>query len=419
MIFSVVKNLFNNSQQTNYYYRLALDIGTEYVKAMVVKFDKQYICEIIGYGRVKQETMNMEGGAISDIEEVIKKCHEAINQALERTEVEPEEIVMGIAGEFVKGVVTNISDKRFWAKRPLTQSEINSLVYKAQQQAMEEAEGKLLTDMGLDDLKVRLINSSVVDMKIDGYRITNPEEFQGKNLEVSVFSTFAPLVHVGALETIAERLGYELVGIIAEPFAVAKSIMSEEAYEFGAIVIDIGGGTTDIALIRNGGIEGTKMFSLAGRAFTRSLAREFNLSFAQAEKLKLKYSADKLSQGADKVGQVIRSDLNLLYEGIEVALNKLAQGEALPQKVYLCGGGSALKGLFAGMRQWELYEELPFFKQPEVKLLTGDKIEGIQDTVDQLKGPQDVTPRSLALQSTMVQEIKRRGLWKRLVANLG
>ncbi|GAB6099150.1 hypothetical protein JCM16358_10290 [Halanaerocella petrolearia] len=417
LIFSILNNIFKDEQEGPNY-RIALDIGTEYIKAVVVKFDDGYICEIIGYGRVKQAYTNMEGGAISDIEDVIKRSYEAIEVATEMAEVEPEEIVIGIAGEFVKGVVTNLEHKRFLSKRKLKKKELDSLVQQAQKEALSEAEDKLLADTGLDNVKMQLINSSVVEIKLDGYKITNPEEFQGKNLELTVFSTFAPLVHVGALQTIADRLNYKLVGIVAEPFAIAKSIMSNEAYEFGAIVIDIGGGTTDIALIRNGGIEGTQMFSWAGRAFTKTLAREFNLSLEKAEELKLEYSAGNLEE-TDRIEQLLQKDLNLLYEGVEVALDELAQAEALPQKIYLCGGGSALSGLFDGIQQRKMYENLPFFKKPDIKLLTAKDITGVDDRTDKLVGTENVTPKCLALQATMIQESYETSLWDKIAVTLG
>ncbi|GAB6139243.1 cell division FtsA domain-containing protein [Halanaerobaculum tunisiense] len=423
-IFSVLSNIISDQSETEFYHRIALDIGTEYIKAVIVRFNQEYICEIIGYGRIKQSYTNMEGGAISNIEEVIKKSYEAIEEAVEMAEVRPEEIVIGIAGEFVKGVVTTLERKRLFSKKKLKQKEIDKLVEEAQEEAISQAEEKLLADIGLDDVEVQLINSSVVEIKLDGYKITNPEEFQGKNLELTVFNTFAPLVHVGALETVADRLDYKLAGIIAEPFAIAKSIMSNEAYEFGAIVIDIGGGTTDIALIRNGGIEGTKMFSWAGRAFTKSLAREFNLSLAEAEQLKLNYSVGELEaaeevEAVEKIEQILQPDFNLLYEGVELALDELAMAEALPQKIYLCGGGSALTGLFDGIQQREMYEELPFFKQPDIKLLTAEDITGIEDRVGKLSGTESVTPKSLALQATMIQEVYETSFWDKLTIGIG
>nr|WP_239550926.1 cell division FtsA domain-containing protein [Halanaerobacter jeridensis] len=412
-----MRDLFTGTKNSDYQYRVALDIGTEFVKALIVRFNNDEVREIIGFGKVKQDYSNMEGGAISDIEEVIKRCYEAIEEAKAMAEVEVNEVVIGIAGEFVKGVVNKVSKKRTISTKRLQRKEIDNLVHQVQEESLTTAKKKLLADIGLENIKVELVNSSVVEIKIDGYKVSNPEKFQGKNLEVTVFNTFAPLVHVSALETIATRLGYRLAGIIAEPFAIAKSIMSNEAYEFGAIVIDIGGGTTDIALVRNGGIEGTKMFSLAGRNFTKSLARHFNISLTQAEDLKLKYSQGKVKEGRDQIDTTLKNDIKLLAEGIEVALSKLANSEALPQKIYLCGGGSSLANLKEGIKERELYEELPFFKTPEINLLTASDIKGIEDRVNLKDSTENVTPKSLALQAAMVQSSHEGNFLEKLVSN--
>ncbi|QQR52453.1 ethanolamine ammonia-lyase reactivating factor EutA [bacterium] len=98
-------------------------------------------------------------------------------------------------------------------------------------------------------------------------------------MAIQLFNAFAPMVHLGALQSVAQDLDLNLINIAAEPFAVAKSVGGQDSGEFSAIFIDIGGGTTDIALVNNGGVEGTKMFAIGGRSFTKRLAQTANLSF--------------------------------------------------------------------------------------------------------------------------------------------
>src|SRR5437667_9800 len=85
----------------------------------------------------------------------------------------------------------------------------------------------------------------VGQVRIDGYGVTNPIDFQGHVVEITVFNTFSPLTHIGALQTIAQELDLELVATVAEPYALARGCSSDESYEMGAIFIDVGGGTTD------------------------------------------------------------------------------------------------------------------------------------------------------------------------------
>src|SRR5207237_5716355 len=110
------------------------------------------------------------------------------------------------------------------------------------------------------------------------------------NVRIAIFDAFAPLVHLGALQTVAAKLELELVAVVAEPYAVARVLDSEQVRQGGALFVDVGGGTTDVALVRQGGIEGTRMFALGGRAFTKSLADRLDLPFPRAEPAKVDYA---------------------------------------------------------------------------------------------------------------------------------
>ena len=125
---------------------------------------------------------------------------------------------------------------------------------------------------------------------IDGYALTNPVGFQGRHVKIGIFNAFAPLVHLGALQSVASQLDLELLEIVAEPYAVARVLGSDQIRQAGALFVDVGGGTTDVALVRQGGIEGTRMFALGGRAFTKSLADRLDLPFPRAEALKVDYA---------------------------------------------------------------------------------------------------------------------------------
>lgn len=396
-----------NKESNGFSYRLILDIGTEYLKAVIVEFN-QSEKNILGFGIARQDYGNMDGGAITNIDGVVKRAREAIKNAYNYTPHRPKEMVSGLAGEFVKGVLVSQERERPNPHREINRSEINELVNKAQEKAYKKAVKMVEHETGVKDVKLELLSSTLVEVSIDGYRVNNPYQFKGKNINIVVFNAFAPLVQIGALKTVAQKLGFKLVATVADPFAIAKSIMNEESYEFGAIIIDIGGGTTDIALIRNGGVEGTRMFAMGGRAFTRTLASNLDVSFQEAEKIKLDYSNNKKIKNFEKVDKLIKSDLQILYQGIEISLQELAQGEVLPKNIYFCGGGSGLKGLIKGFRERNLRDNLPFFKDPNITILKGSDLNQIADENGFLTGVEHATPRSLALQGTTFQSKERR-----------
>lgn len=388
---------------------MVLDVGTEFMKAGVICCEGEKT-QLVGFGRVRQDYNHMEGGAISNIEGVSQTAREAISIASQRSGEQPKEVVMGIAGEFVKGIITTRKKERKSSQRPITREEIHEMITKAQNHARLQARDILLEEVGLNDMDVVLLDSSIVEVRIDGYRVNNATEFQGKNLSLTLFTTFAPLVHVGALKTLSQGLGLTPIGVIAEPMAIARSVLNPDICTFGAIVIDIGGGTTDVALIRNGGIEATQMLAIGGRAFTRSLAQELNISLQEAECTKLEFSCrkkkemeedeeDLLQERARIVERILENNLEILYEGLEIIFQDMAKEEALPNRVLFCGGGSALPGLVEKLEERRIHEFLPFFQKPNFLRLEGRDIDGLLDPESLLMGTADVTPRSLALQA--------------------
>jgi len=377
-------------------YALALDIGTEFVKALIFRIDDDQ-ASVIGCGRQRQKLSDMQGGRVTDISGVIANCEKALDQAAEESGVAPTQCVVGIAGELVKGTTTTVHYQRPAPKSKVTVGELKTIITEVQKKAFEKTRANLAWETGYSEIDVRLVNSAVVDVKIDGYKVTNPVGFQGRDISVGIFNAFAPIVHLGALQTITEGLGLDLLGVVAEPYAVARSMGMEESVEFSAIFIDIGGGTTDIAVVRNGGVEGTKMFAIGGRVFTKRLANEFNLSFQEAEKLKMAYSAGELEKTkTEKVKKALDGDCQTWVSGVQLALEEFAGVDLLPSKILLCGGGSMLPDIKKILETSEWVDDLPFAKKPKVNFIRPRDVASVLDETESLDDPQDITPMALA-----------------------
>jgi cell division protein FtsA len=376
---------------------ISLDIGTEFVKALIFSVDADGIGHVKGVGRQHQKLSDMQGGTITDIAGVIANCERALEQAAEQAGFLPDHVIMGIAGELVKGTTTAVTIQRPQPTIKITLTELQKIIGDVQKRAFDKAREIIGFEAGMDLVDVRLVNAAIVDVTIDGYRVANPIGFQGKEVKVGVFNAFAPLVHLGAYETVAEELKLDLLSVAAEPYAVSRLYGPETTQEFSAIFMDIGGGTTDIAVVQNGGVVGTKMFAIGGRAFTKRIAQVLGVSFAEAERIKINYSHGKTNlEDTELIKHALASDCNVWLSGVELTLSEFMTNEHLPSRILLCGGGSALPEIRALLKNGDWYESLQFTRRPSVSLIHPSEVGTIMDETGKLTEPQDITPMALA-----------------------
>ncbi len=380
----------------------ALDIGTEYAKALVLSVERdpggRLSGLVLGTGRQRQGLAHMQSGTVSDIDAVVENSRAAMDEARAMAGRRPTAAVIGIAGELVKGATSTLVSRRDAPRQPLDEDELQRIVARAQKSALDEAEERIRWESGMDRLDVRLVHAAIVEMKIDGYPVSNPIGFTGAQVELHLFNAFAPMVHLGALQSVANALDLELLGVIAEPYAVATCLDPGELGDAGAVFIDIGGGTTDVALVRGGGIAGTKMLALGGRAFTKGVAERLGISFADAEARKLAVETDE----DPDVAEALLEDARIWRDGVELMIGDLAAGELLPARILLCGGGADLPQVRSVLAEDGWWSALPFARRPSVRPMAPDEVLGLRDATGRLGTRQDVTPMALAHQALIL-----------------
>jgi cell division protein FtsA len=381
----------------------ALDIGTEFAKALVFEIGDDGHGTVRGVGRKRQGLSHMQSGTVADIAAVVDNCAVALQEAEEMAGFRPSQVVVGIAGELVKGFTTTHSQERKRPDQPISESELQKLIDLVQREALREAERSITWETGLPNVDVRLVHAAIVGASIDGYALTNPVGFQGRHVKIGIFNAFAPLVHLGALQTVASQLDLELLEIVAEPYAVARVLGSDHVRQAGALFVDVGGGTTDVALVRQGGIEGTRMFALGGRAFTKSLADRLDLPFPRAESLKVDYARGLAVDQRDEIGRIVGEDAEVWAAGVELVMEELGGGDLLPGRIYICGGGSRLPEIRDALASDRFWKRLSFARPPEIIVMAPDQVESITDATNLLVDQQDVTPMGLAFQAIELQ----------------
>jgi cell division protein FtsA len=400
---SFLRRLWSRDQGPGLAACTALDVGTEFAKALVFEIDETGHGTVLGVGRKRQGLAHMQSGMVADIGAVVDNCAVALQEAEEMAGFRPGQVVIGIAGELVKGFTISRSQERKKPDLPISDAELQKLIDGVQHDALIEAERAITWETGLPNVDVRLVHAAVTSASIDGYPVTNPVGFQGRHVSIGIFNAFAPLVHLGALESVAAQLDLDLLEVVAEPYAVARVLGSEQVQQAGALFVDVGGGTTDVALVRSGGIEGTRMFALAGRAFTKSLADRLELPFPRAEALKIDYARGMEVERRGEIAGIVADDVAVWAAGMELVLDELAAGELLPGRIYLCGGGSRLPEMAGALRRETFWRRLPFSRPPEVTVMSPGMVETITDATDLLVDQQDVTPLGLAFQAIELQ----------------
>src|SRR6266550_3539100 len=199
----------------------ALDIGTAYAKAIIIEVQGDQAL-VLGVGRHQQSYSHMSDGIVTDIPGVIANCNEALIKAEQAAGgIIAPSTVIGIAGELVKGSSTTVSRQRQQPTKPITPEELDSLITLAQQRLLKSAKERIAAETGYSNIDVRLTNAAVISTRIDGQTVTNPIGFRGRHFSLTLFSAFAPLTQLGALETIAQGLDLTLAAIVAEPYALA------------------------------------------------------------------------------------------------------------------------------------------------------------------------------------------------------
>ncbi|HVA21321.1 MAG TPA: cell division FtsA domain-containing protein [Candidatus Micrarchaeia archaeon] len=382
----------------------ALDIGSSQVRALVVKREDDRAV-ILGVGRTESDVPLPPGGAAPELAEVVAACDRAVEAAEDMGGVVPTRAVIGIAGSQVRGFTTTVARARRRPDDRISARELDDHVEGVQHRALAEARAAFAEESGAAPQQVRLVHSTITALRIDDALVADPLRYQGERLEVTVFNTFALASQVAAVERIAEELDLELAATVAEPYAVARAATTPESLERGAVFIDVGAATTQVALVRGGLLEAIRVFGLGGRAFTRRLAADLGCPPQAAELLKVRHSRAELAgEERTRVHGCLAETSEVLAQGVALTLHDLAEGRTLPDTVRLCGGGALLPEVAEQLSILRWTEYLPFLQAPTFTVLVPGELPAVRDTTGALDSPADITAMGLAYHAVVQEE---------------
>lgn len=378
----------------------ALDIGTRTVVGIVGFHDGQKF-RINAFEVEAHKERAMYDGQVHDIELVAKAVQKVKEKLEKKTGFELKRVSIAAAGRTLKTCkvyVEQDSDPTLEVDGEL----ISSLEIEAIQQAQREIE-----EQDSDGQSYFCVGYAVVNQYLNGTVIGNLEGHKAKRAGVEVLATFLPRVVVESLYAVVARAGLEVSSLTLEPIAAMNVSIYSNLKLLNLALVDIGAGTSDIALTKDGTVFAFAMVSNAGDEITESISQLLLLDFDQAEKVKIRLNGKETVKYKDIMGiEHEKSSAEIISE-IDPAIRNLASeisdkiveynGKA-PSAVFLVGGGSRIPGLAAYVAE---YLGLP---AERVGVRSTDIIKDVEIKSRKLAGPEFITPIGIAVTAHMSRQ---------------
>lgn len=326
----------------------ALDIGTRSVVGVVGRpvGDRLKILDVEMAEHGKRAMMD---GQIDDIRQVGALAR-TVTQRLEgRLGVRLERVCVAAAGRALR-----TQKGSFTLELPEEQSIDAEQISALEAGAVSAAEEALQTD-GDSRRQMFLVGYTVAQYRLDNYPMANLQYHTGRKVEADVVATFLPGEVVESLYAAMRTAGLQVASMTLEPIAAMNAAIPAELRLLNLAMVDIGAGTTDIALCRDGSVVGYTMATVAGDEVTEAIMRSFLVDFRTAEQIKRSIGeSDELIRCRNILGQEERVSVDEVTQVIQEPMNKLADAVAkqiisvnggVPSAVFLAGGGSKLAGL--------------------------------------------------------------------------
>ncbi len=396
---------------------VALDIGTDTVKSILFTMG-EYGVSVNRISRIEQQKHAMKSGIIRNLDTVLENCKLSINQLVSNLKPEeyPKYVIMGIAGEYIQGVsiVVNYEREENFEKE-VTRKEQDKILEKVKFQIAENGKEDLSLRTGLRNEDIEILHITPTGLEIGGMPVNTLIGYKGKDVRLNFYASFAPKTYTEALRKVASSLNFEVLGIVSQPFAVARAHSGGDNTNFSAMFIDVGGGTTDLAVVKHGNVAETQMFAFGGRVFTKELAKLTDSDFRHAEQRKIKYSSKELPKEVlRQVQRVMYSTSGLWMRTLKIALQSCEDVGALPTQIYLCGGGALLPDIKQSLMEFPWKKYLPIAVVPKIDMFTPDLLGSIVDNSGDLENIYDITPASLAkfLYDMEIDRVKKNINWE-------
>lgn len=329
---------------------VGLDIGTTKIAAIVGRKNEFGKIEILGIG--KSDSLGVMRGVVANIEKTVQAIKAAVDEASAKSGVDIKVVNVGIAGQHIKSLQHRGIRTRSSYEDVITQQDI---------------------DMLIDDMYklVMLPGEVIIDVIPQEYIVDNeqgikdPIGMSGVRLEANFHIITGQVAAANNIKRCVENAGLAMSGLTLEPLASAASVLSEEEKEAGVALVDIGGGTTDIAIFHDGIIRHTAVIPFGGNIITEDIKEGCSIIHKQAELLKIKFGSALASENQENeivsipglrgrepkeisvknLASIIQARMEEILEHVYYEIKNSGYDRRLVAGIVVTGGGSQLKHL--------------------------------------------------------------------------
>ena len=332
---------------------VGLDIGTTKIVAMIGRKNEYDKLEILGIG--KSKSLGVHRGVVNNITQTIQSIQQAVLESETDSGLKIGEVTVGIAGQHIRSLQHSDYITRENSELVINEEDIDRLINQVHKLVMLPGE--------------EIIHVLPQDYKVDGQaEVKEPIGMYGERLEANFHVVVGQVSSIRNIGRCVQTAGLELDGITLEPLASANAVLSQEEKEAGVALIDIGGGTTDLAVFKDGIIRHTAVIPFGGNVITEDIKEGCSIIEKQAELLKIKFGSAWPGENKDNeivsipglrgrdpkeitlknLSKIIHARVVEIIEQVYVEIKNYGheeQKKKLIAGIVLTGGGSQLKHL--------------------------------------------------------------------------
>ncbi len=329
---------------------VALDIGTTKVCALVVEVDTNGKLNVLGVGTSRSGGVNR--GVVANIERTVKSIQEAVQIAESKPGMKIKSAIVGIAGEHIESFKTNSIITISNPDHEITESDIDRLIDDSRR-----------VHLSRDREIIHIIPQEFI---IDGQTVTHdPVGMAGVRVEASMHVVTGLVTAAQNIHKCVERAGLKVDELVLQPLASSYSVLTEDEKEVGVALLDIGGGTTDLAVFEDRTIRHTAVIPIAGDHITTDIRKGLGILPEQAEELKVNHGYAMVSEVVDDepilipgiggrkpieinkklLAQIIQPRIEELLDIVAMEVKRSGYSRHLSAGIVLTGGGALLRGM--------------------------------------------------------------------------